>query len=67
MEVIAVFRFAQPTALAGRFAGLLAWRLGTVALTPQVAGVRMKERSTELTFALSDVLSHWPASPQAND
>jgi hypothetical protein len=67
MEVRAVFGFAQPTALAGCFAGLSALRLGTVALTPQVTGVWMKECLTVLTFVLSDVTYHWPASPQANN
>jgi hypothetical protein len=66
-EVIAVFGFVQPPVLARRFAGLAAWTLGTVVLMPQVTVVRMKECLTVLTLALSDVTSHWPASPQAND
>jgi hypothetical protein len=57
----------QPMTLAGSLAGLAAHGLRTVTLPSHVAGVRMKEALTVLTLALSDVMSHWPASPQAND
>jgi hypothetical protein len=63
----AVGGLAQPTTLTGGLTGLLAWRLGTGALTPQMPGGRMKENLTVLTLALPDVLSHGPASPQAHD
>jgi hypothetical protein len=66
-EVVLVFGFAQPTPLAGGFAGLSTWRLRTGVLAPTIAGVRSKEYLTVLTRALSDVTSHWPESPQVND
>jgi len=66
-EVIVVFGFLQPSALAGGFAGLAAWRPRTVALTPHVAIVGIKEDLAVLTLALSDVTCHWPESPQVND
>jgi hypothetical protein len=66
-EVMAVIGFVQPPPLAGRFAGLSAWRLGTVVLPPHVAGVRIKECLTVLALTLSHVTYHGPASPQAHD
>ena len=66
-EVMAVVGFVQPPPLTGRFAGLSAWRLGTVVLSSHVAGVRIKEGLTVLTLALSHVTYHGPASPQAHD
>jgi hypothetical protein len=66
-EVGAVWGVLQPTALTGRFTGLAAWGLGTVALTPNSAMVGIKEDLTVLTLAFSDVTSHWPESPQVND
>jgi hypothetical protein len=56
----------EPLALTGRFAGLAAARLGTVALATYIAIVGSKEDLTVLTLALSGLMSHWPASPQAN-
>jgi hypothetical protein len=52
--------------LASGFASLLAARLGTVALATYIAIVGSKEALTVLTLALSGLMSHWPASPQAN-
>jgi hypothetical protein len=65
--VIAIFGFLQPPVLAVRFAGLSAGRLGTIALTPHVAVIGIKESLAVQTLACSDVTSHWPASPQVND
>jgi hypothetical protein len=53
--------------LAGGFAGVAARGLGAVALASGAAGVGIKEGLTVLTLALTQWMSHWPASPQAND
>ena len=66
-EVVVVFGCAQPTPLAGGFAGLSTWRLRTGVLAPNIAGVRSKKDLAVLTLALSEVMSHWPESPQVND
>src|SRR2546426_2895645 len=66
-EVIVVFGFLQPSALAGGFAGLAAWRSRTVALTPHVAMVGIKEDLAVLTRALSAVTCHWPESPRSEE
>jgi hypothetical protein len=66
-EVIAVFGFAQPLALASGFAGFAAWGRRTVALVPDITMVGSKEDVTVLTLALADVTYHWPESPQVND
>jgi hypothetical protein len=66
-EVVTVFGFAPPSLLTGGFAGLAAGGLGTVALTPQVASVGIKEHFAVLTLALSDVTDHGPQSPQVHD
>src|SRR5215813_6905103 len=66
-EVMAIVGFVQTPPLTGRFAGLAAWRLGTVVLPPHVAGVRIKQCLTVLALPLSYVTFHGPASPQAYD
>jgi hypothetical protein len=66
-EVVAVGGFVQPTALTSGFAGLAAGRLRTIALPPNIAGIRIKECLTMLALAFSDVTSHGPASPQVHD
>jgi hypothetical protein len=64
---IMVARVWQPTALAGRFAGLAACWRRTGVLAPSAARVRNKKGLTVLTLARGEWTSHWPASPQAND
>jgi hypothetical protein len=66
-KVIAVVRFAEPTALAGSLAGLSARRLGTVVLALGAARVRIKEGPTVLALAFAAWTSHEPASPQAHN
>jgi hypothetical protein len=66
-EVITVVGLLEPPALTGRFAGLAARRLRTVALAPGAARVGIKEGLAVLTLAFGEWTSHWPASPQVND
>jgi hypothetical protein len=66
-EVVEVFGFLPPALLALGFANLAALGLGTVALTPHVAVVGMKETFTVQTFTLAGWVCHRPESPQAYD
>jgi hypothetical protein len=66
-EVITVVGLLEPPALTGRFAGLAARGLRTVALAPGAARVGIKEGLAVLTLAFGEWTSHWPASPQVND
>jgi len=66
-EVIAVVRFAEPTALASRLASLAARRRGAVALAPRATRVGGKEGPTVLALPFAEWTSHEPASPQAHN
>ena len=66
-EVITVVGLLEPPALTGRFAGLAARGLRTVALAPGAARVRSKEGLAVLTLTLGEWTSHGPVSPQAHD
>jgi hypothetical protein len=66
-EVVEVFGFLPPALLALGFTNLAALGLGTVALTPHVAVVGMKETFTVQTFTLAGWVCHRPESPQAYD
>ena len=66
-EVLAVFRFLQPSALAIGFAGLLALGLSTVALVSHIAVVGDKEDVAMAALTFTVRVSHGPESPQAHD
>src|SRR5215470_5178513 len=66
-EIISVMGLLLPTVLAGSLAGLVARRLGAVALVPDVARVRSKEGLTVFALTFAERTSHKPASPQAHD
>jgi hypothetical protein len=64
-EVIAIFGFLKPSALAVGLTGLSALGLGTVALVSHIAVVGKKEDIAVLTLTFSGGVSHGPESPQA--
>jgi hypothetical protein len=66
-EVIAIFGFVLPSALAVGLAGLSAFGFGAVALVSHVAVVDNEEDLAMLTLAFSDRGSHGPESPQTYD
>jgi hypothetical protein len=66
-EVIAIFGFVLPSALAVGLTGFSALGLGTVALVSHVAVVGNEEDLAMLTLAFLDRVSHGPESPQAHD
>jgi hypothetical protein len=66
-EVIPIFGFMQPSALAVDLTGLSALWPGTVALVSHIAVVGKKKDVAVLTLAFSSGMSHRPESPQAYD
>jgi hypothetical protein len=66
-EVIEVFGFFQPAPLTLGCADFAALGLGTIALSPDITVVGMKEAFTVRTFTLSSGVCHGPDSPQAHD
>jgi hypothetical protein len=59
-EVVAVLRFAQPTALTGRLAGTPTLRLGAVVLMAQIARIG-KKKLLAVPALTSSVGFHWCA------
>jgi hypothetical protein len=66
-EVIKIVGFLPPALLALGFADAAALGLGTVALTPHVAVVGMKETFTVQIFTLAGWVCHRSGSPPAYD